>query len=453
MFYNRKNELDALNNEYRRSGASFTVIYGRRRIGKTALISEYIKDKPAIYFYATEMNIRHQLDQLTEQVIQFFDKPYLENIKFQDFEQLFAFLADQIGDRKIVFIIDEYQQLVKQDSAMSSVLQKCWDMYFKSKNIHIILCGSIISMMYSETLDYSSPLYGRRTSNIHLKRMKFMHIQDFIPKLSKMDQMNVYASLGTIPKYLELYDASVSFEENIRRQVLDKNSYLYNEVRFILKEEIKDAATYFSIMETIALGESKIGRISSRLNVQSPYLSRYLLRLSDLDIIEKEIPITEKDPPKSKLGRYRIKDPFIKFWFYYVYRNYSSLEIGRIDYVMSELKKSFNQRFVSYAFENYVKETILEDPERYLGFEPLKIGRWWSNKEEIDLIAFNDTHMAFIECKWLNKVVGYDVYSNLQRKSLLVPNHEDKEHVYVIYARNGVKESVQEDGGRVFSYL
>jgi len=444
MFYNRKNELDVLNAEYGRAGAVFTIIYGRRRIGKTSLISEYIKDKPAIYYYATEVNMMNQLDQLTDQIIRFFGKGYLENIRFKDFEQLFVFLAEQLSDQKLVLVIDEYQQLVKLDRAISSVIQKCWD---------IVLCGSIISMMHSETLEYSSPLYGRRTSAIHLKGLNFCHIKDFAPDISKLDQMNVYASLGTVPKYLELYHCADSFAVNIQKQILDKNSYLYNEVRFLLNEEIKDTATYFTILETIAAGDSKIGKIGSKLNVPSHYLTRYLLRLGDLDIIEKEVPITEKEPPKSKLGRYRIKDAFIKFWFYYVYRNYSLLEIGKLDFVIEELERSFNEKFVSSAFEYYVKEVILDDPETYIGFKPLKIGRWWTNKEEIDLVAFNDDQMAFIECKWQNKKVGYETYADLRRKSELVTDRKDLKKVFVIFAKEGVKESLKDADCRWFSYL
>jgi hypothetical protein len=376
VFANRENELKVLKQEYERKGASFTVIYGRRRVGKTALIGEYIKDKPAIYIYMTERSLKEQLKQITRQVVEYTGKDYLKNVEFTDFEQLFQLLADHIGGRKLILVFDEYQNLAKLDKSFSSMLMKVWDLKLKSLDLHLILCGSVISMMYSETLSYSSPLYGRRTSNIHLKPLAFNHIKDFVKGASKIDQMNIYASFGTIPKYLELYDDSKNFLENIRDNILDKNSYLYQEVKFLLKEEINEPTTYFNILEVISDGETKIGKIGSKLNVHSSYLSRYLQKLVDLDIVEKEVPITENVPSKSKLGKYQIKDKFIQFWFYYVYHNYSYLEIGNVDYVLDEIKRTFNEKFVAFSFEDYVKELLTHNPLEYLGFRPRKIGRW-----------------------------------------------------------------------------
>ena len=193
MFVNRTQEIRTLNQEYKKKGSAFTVIYGRRRVGKTALIIHFIKQKPALYFYATELSISEQSSRFTKEIISFL-KPAYTNISFDSFEQALLYFADHLGEQKVVLVFDEYQNLVKKDKAFSSVLQKVWDLTFQSKNIHLILCGSIISMMYSETLAYSSPLYGRRTSNIHLKPMLFQHIKNFISPVSKEDEMNIYAS-------------------------------------------------------------------------------------------------------------------------------------------------------------------------------------------------------------------------------------------------------------------
>ena len=457
MFVNRKKELELLNNEYKKQDSSFTVIYGRRRIGKTALITEYIKDKRAIYFYATESKLNLQLERLTEQAANFFDKEYIKQLKFSDFEQFFIFFSENItGNKKSILVIDEYQNLPLLDKSFSSMLQKVWDLYLKDKNVHLILCGSIISMMHSEVLDYSSPLYGRRTSNIHLKELKFKHITSFIKNLNPIDQMNVYSSFGTVPKYLELYEGNKSFYNNIKDNMLDKNSYLYHEVKFLLKEEIKDINTYFSILEAISFGNRKIGKIAGKINVNTSHLTRYLMKLIDLNIIEKEIPVTEKNPLKSKFGRYRIKDSFINFWFYYIYKNYSYLEIGNIDFVLSEIKRTFNERFVSFCFEDYVKEIISDNPLNYLGFVPQKTGRWWNNREEIDLIAIGEKNITFIECKWNNQKVGYEVIENLMIKSsnVVYPNIEKLNKIFVIFSKAGFKENLKSsDNIKLFSYL
>ena len=393
MFHNRNNELETLEKEYLRKSSSFTVIYGRRRVGKTALIYEYIKNKPSLFIYATEAGFLIQLENMKQQLLKLINKPYLEEMTLESFDQFFALINEYDFKEKLVLVIDEYQNLCKIDKAFSSNLQRIWDTQLKSKNIHLILSGSVISMMHSEVLDYSAPLYGRRTSNIHLKQMAFKYIKTFLPSLSAEDQFKVFASFGTIPKYLELYDENKSFMENVKDNILDKNAFLYSEGNFLLKHELHDVSTYFSILETISKGESKIGHIASKLQVNSTYLTRYLNKLIDLDILVKETPVTESNPLKSKMGRYKFKDKFLNFWFYYVYKNYNLLEINQVDAVLNEIKMNFNDRFVAFAYEDFIVEDIMQNPMHYLSFTPTKIGRWWNKHEEIDVVAMNDTQI------------------------------------------------------------
>ena len=439
MFINRKDELQKLNEEYDKKSSSFSIIYGRRRVGKTALISEFIKDKPHIYLYITDGDLNSQLEIFLKEIKEFVDESLRKFINFDSFEDAIEFISTIKLDKKLVLVIDEYQNLILKDRAFSSKLQKIWDLKLQNSNIYLILCGSIISMMYSETLSYNSPLYGRRTSSFHIKPLKFKNIKEFLPKLSKLDQMLVFSSFGTIPKYLLEYDESLTFMQNIEEKILDKNSYLYHEGNFLLKDEINEPASFFSIMKIIAEGNTKVGNIASKLGVTSSYLSKYLLKLIDLDFIEKEVPITEKNPQKSKLGRYRIKDNFLNFWFFYVYKNYSYLEIGNTKFILKEIEKNFNDRFVSFAFEEYVKEQILENPKKYLEFVPLKVGRWWSNKEEIDIVAFDAENIAFIECKWQNRVDKEEVKNRLIQKSKELIG--DKKASYFVICKEDYLES------------
>lgn len=430
MFYNREDELKILEDEYKRDGSAFSVIYGRRRVGKTALIKKFIEGKPALFIYATEANLLVQLEDLKPKLLQLLNKPYLNDITLVSFEQMFSILTEYDFKQKLVIVIDEYQNLCKIDRAFSSLLQKVWDMQLKELNIHLILCGSVVSMMHSEVLNYTAPLYGRRTSNIHLKPLKFDHINSFIPNINKEDEMRVFASFGTIPKYLEAYDPKKSFLQNVKEKILDKNSFLYQEGSFLLKQELNEVATYFSILETISKGETKIGNIASRLQLSPTYLTRYLSRLIDLDILIKEIPVTEKNPLKSKMGRYRFKDKFLNFWFFYVYKNYNYLEIAETQSVLKEIELNFNDRFVSFAFEEYVLEKILQNPKKILGFTPSKIGRWWNKNEEIDIVAYDEQNIAFIECKWQNSVNKEFELNRLIKKSLHL-NHNLKESFFI----------------------
>ena len=178
------------------------------------------------------------------------------------------------------------------------------------------------------------------------------------------------------------------------------------------------------------------------LQMQSSQITRYIEKLISLGFIEKEVPVTEKNPLKSKLGRYRFKDNFLKFWFFYVYKNYRYLEIDLYDYVLKEIEKNFNDAFVSFAYESYIQEQILQDPLRYLDFVPLKIGRWWNNKEEIDLVAFDEEHIAFIECKWINKPVGVATLERLKTKATLVDT-ADRKKEFVLFAKRGFSDELR----------
>ena len=433
MFINRINELKKLEDEYSKKCSSFSVVYGRRRVGKTALLSKFIQNKPHIYLYITLSDLNSQLESFTEQIKNFIEDSLKDHIRFESFEKAIEFLSTLKLKEKLVLVIDEYQYLAQKDRAFSSKLQMLWDTKLADSNIHMILCGSVLSMMQSEVLSYNAPLYGRRTSQFHIKPLKFRHIKEFIPSLSKLEQMMVYSSFGTIPKYLNEYDSSLDFMQNIEKKILDKNSYLYSEGNFLLKDEINDSASYFSILESISKGNSKIGHIAASLGVNSSYLSKYMLKLIELDIIKKEIPITEKNPLKSKMGLYKIKDKFLNFWFYYVYKNYNYLEIEQTKTVLEEIKLNFNDRFVSFSFEDFVMEDMIEQPSKYLDFIPTKIGRWWNNKDEIDIVAFDDKNICFIECKWQNSVDKERVKHSLIKKAQNLI--EDKKQIYLVITK------------------
>jgi len=439
MFINRINELKSLEEEYNKKTSSFSVIYGRRRVGKTSLISKFIENKPHIYLYITLADLNSQLDSFIEQIKKYLDDSMKEFVNFDSFEKAIEFLVTIKLEKKLVFVIDEYQYLVAKDKAFSSKLQKLWDTKLQNSNIYLILCGSVLSMMHSEVLSYDAPLYGRRTSQFNIKPIKFKYISEFIPSISKLEQMHIYSSFGTIPKYLNEYDNSLSFMENIEKKILNKNSYLYSEGNFLLKDEISEPASFFSILKSISLGNRKIGHIASSLGVSSSYLSKYMQKLIDLDIVEKQLPITETNPLKSKYGLYKIKDKFLNFWFYYVYKNYNYLEIEQTRYVLEEIETNFNDRFVSFAFEDYVIEDIIDNPKKYLDFIPLKVGHWWNNKEEIDIVAYDDKNIAFIECKWQNSVNIEQVKTKLIQKAKGL--HENKNAFYLVVTKNDYLEN------------
>ncbi|MBN2825347.1 MAG: ATP-binding protein [Campylobacterales bacterium] len=434
MFINRHKELALLNREFESDSFAFTVIYGRRRVGKTTLIKEYIDDKPSIYFLVTLENLSIVLRRFQEIVADFLDDAFLREIELRDIKQLFEYLAKQSFEKKLVIIIDEFQYLSRLDSSMASQFQYIVDEIIKNKNIHLILCGSIISMMYAQTLSYSSPLYGRRTSAVKLEALSFEYLHHFFKGKTQNQLIELYAILGGVPKYLEMFRDSKSIFDAIEHNILDRDAYLYNEPQFILQNEVSEPITYFSILEVIASGEHKIGNIASKLGKNVQNITSFISKLIELDIIYKEVPVTETNPNKSKKGLYFIKDNFFRFWFSYVLPYKSQLEMGNTAFVMKKIKENFNG-FVAKNYEDLAIEYILKN------YDVLKCGRWWSKDQEIDAIGVGENYLIVAECKYSNKKVGVDILQALQEKAKTIDSKLLIKH-YLLFSKSGFTDEL-----------
>ncbi|PHS40055.1 MAG: ATPase [Sulfurovum sp.] len=434
MFVNRYNELALLNDEYGSDGFKFTVLYGRRRVGKTTLLKEYIQDKPAIYFLVTLENINIVLKRLQNIIADFLEDDFLRELQLKDVKQLFAYIAKETFEKKLIIIIDEFQYLTKLDSSMPSQFQYIVDELLKNKNIHLVLCGSIISMMYEQTLSYNSPLYGRRTSDIKLEAIAFKHLDGFFPNKEQNQLIELYSVLYGVPKYLEIFKDSNDIFEAIDKNILNPNAYLYNEPQFILQNEVNEPITYFSILEAIAGGEHKIGNIAGKLNKNVQNITSFVSKLIELDILYKDIPVTEKNPAKSKKGLYFIKDNFFRFWFHYVLPYKSQLEIGNSTFVLSKIKENFNG-YVSKTYEDLAIQYILTN------FDVLKCGRWWDKSNEIDAVGVANDHLIVAECKYSNKKVGINILEALKMKTKYIET-ELPVKKYILFGKSGFTDAL-----------
>jgi AAA+ ATPase superfamily predicted ATPase len=436
VFINRTKELKILDDEYANDKFSFSIIYGRRRVGKTTLIKEYIKHKDSIYFLVTLENINIVLKRLQEQVAIYFDDNFLKDIELKDIKQLFSYISKQNFSKKLIIIIDEFQYLSKLDSSIVSQFQYIVDELLNNKNIHLILCGSIISMMYEQTLSYNSPLYGRRTSQIKLEAIEFKYIKEFFSNKTNIELIEPYSILYGVPKYLEMFKDYDDIFKAIEHNILDSNSYLYNEPQFILQNEVNEPITYFSILEIIASGEHKIGNIASKLNKNVQNITSFISKLIELDIIYKDIPVTEKNPLKSKKGLYFIKDNFFRFWFRYVLPYKSQLEIGNRKYVLNIIKTDF-ANFISKTYEDLAINYILNN------YDVIKCGRWWDKSNEIDAIGVAKDYLIVSECKYSNKKVGVDILEHLKSKVKYIDTTLSVKK-YILFSKSGFTKDLED---------
>lgn len=441
-FVNRNDELNILQELYADEGFQFLPIYGRRRIGKTRLIQEFIKDKPAIYFLADSLSESEQLRNLGRECGEYFDDTILRETGFKDWDQFFKYIKEKARER-LILVIDEFPYLVNANPGISSIFQRAIDSYWKDTKLFLVLMGSSIGMMEKEVLFYKAPLYGRRTASLEVKEMPFAALHDFFPKTDLKGRMAIYAVMGTIPAYLERINPREDIYRNIVGQILNRGSFLYNEVEFLLREELREPRNYFVILRAIAQGKRKLSEIINDTGFDKTLLSRYLDILRSIRLIQKEIPVTEKYPEKSRMGLYRLHDRFFTFWFKYIFPHRGKLEIGSVEYVLEKIRDSFEEH-LALVYEELCREISLTlMREGVVHFN--SIGKWWSKNEEIDLVAIDEEKRViyFGECKWSRQKVKESDFYDLARKSERVDWHIKKgQKQFMLFSKSGFTEGM-----------
>ena len=305
-------------------------------------------------------------------------------------------------------------------------------------------------MMESQTLNYTSPLYGRRTGQIKLKQIPFENYSEFFKKKMKEKELiEKYAVTGGIPKYIESFKEEDNIFNEIKNYIMNKQSYLYEEPNFLLQNEVTEVGSYFSIIKSIAAGNRKLGNISSNLSVSPTNLSKYLQTLINLDILEREVPITELNPEKSKKGQYKIKDNFISFWFQFIYPNRALLEMDKTDIVLKKIKSNFIDNHVSFIYEDICKQkmwNLIADGTLEVQYN--KIGRWWNNSAEIDIVGLNEEENSIIfgECKYYkdSKKMNEKVFYDLKEKSKLVEwKNNNRKEMFILFSASGYSDELK----------
>src|SRR5665648_64818 len=426
MFINRESELKHLEEEYQKDSARFVVIYGRRRIGKTALMEEFgAKKDDFIYYLADQQTEPQQIESLKQQIYEQTHDDFLLKMRFENWDQFFSYLAKTLPqDKRLVLAIDEITYLIKSTPAFPSILQKYWDTFFSKTKIFLIVSGSLVGMMLRDVLNYDSPLYGRRTSQIHLKPFDYNHASLFLEKFKTKDRMQLYSITGGVAKYLLLVEED-SVAEFIQKKFIEKEGFFYQETIFLLSQEFKNPNVYLSILKAIALGNTKLVEISNFIGIEGKKVTRYLDVLQEIGIVMRQVPVTE-DPQRFRKSVYSIEDNFLRFWFRFVMPNRSNIELRNTEGLLDRIVDSM-PGYVSFAFEDISRE-FLQGVFRTGGAQIItkgenggknvqftQWGKWWDKENEIDVVALNrDTaDILFCECKWRNRKTGVDVIQKL----------------------------------------
>jgi AAA+ ATPase superfamily predicted ATPase len=445
MFVGRKFELESLNRSYNRDSFQFSVIYGRRRVGKTTLINEFCRDKKNIYFVAVESTAKENLEILSAQILSTLVPDAPKN-PFSSFREAIDYVFERAKNERIIFTIDEYPYLAKSDKAVSSVLQAAIDKHQSASKLFLILCGSSMSFMEKQVLGYESPLYGRRTGQYKVLPFNYIQSAEMLPGFSSEEKIILYSITGGIPEYLSRIDNNLSVKDNTTELFFNPAGRLFEEPSNLLKQELKNPETYNAIITAIADGSSRLNEIATKVDIETSQCSKMLSNLIDLGLVSKEFPITET---KSKKSLYFLADWMFVFWYRFVLPELSRIAAGLGETACDEVFAGQLSSHTGYAFEECAKQYMWHlARENKLPFSFKRIGRWWGknpkeqHEEEIDFIAFSGINAIFGECKWRNAQLGVDILSDLIRKSELFPGFTNLH--YVLFSKAGFTENLRD---------
>ena len=437
MFIGRERELKALDRLYASGRFEFAVIYGRRRVGKTALINQFIRDKNAIYFMGVESNARQNLENFSRSILEYHTGIETES-SFLSFQAALEYVFRLSEKERLILAVDEYPYVARSSKSLASTLQLLIDRYKESSKLMLILCGSSMSYMEDHVLAYKAPLYGRRTAQMKIVPFDFEETCRYFQHFSDEDKALIYGIVGGTPQYLRQMDDALSVEDNIKNTYLNPASALFEEPENLLKQEVREPALYNAVITAIATGSTRMSEISGKVGEDTNVCSTYVKNLVSLGIIRKETPYGEK---ASRKAVYSIEDNLFRFWYRFVPENNSIIARGAADLAYKRIEP-FLPDYMGKVFEEICKQYLWK--LLLAGRCPVQfssLGRWWGNdptekcQAEIDILAQQDkTTALFGECKWTKEKIGLDVLDTLVKRSGLFPY---RKKCFYLFARSG----------------
>ncbi|MBR3810851.1 MAG: ATP-binding protein [Agathobacter sp.] len=437
MFIGREKELEHMRKLYTSNKFEFVVIYGRRRVGKTAIINEFTKGKPSIFFTGVETNEKQNLENFSKSILEFVTKKPT-NTSFDSFQTALEFVFDLAKEERIVLVIDEYPYVARASKSLASTLQLLIDKYKDTSKLFLILCGSSMSYMEDQVLAYKAPLYGRRTAQFKVLPFEFRDACKYFNQFSVEEKALAYGIVGGTPQYLLQLNDKLSMEDNIKNTYLNPTSSIYEEPQNLLKQEVRGPAIYNAIIAAIATGYTKMSEISTKVGEDTSVCATYIKNLVSLGIVKRETPFGEDSARKTI---YSIKDNMFRFWYRFVPENTSIISRGATELAYSRIQPHLSD-YMGGIFEEICKQylwTLLLTGKCAIDFTD--IGRWWGTNPktrqqvEIDIMGTADKNTAlFAECKWTTEKVDLSILENLEEKSMLF--HFPNKHYY-LFAKNG----------------
>ena len=449
MFIGRERERKALENLYRSDKFEFAVIYGRRRVGKSALINQFIGNRKAIYFMGVESNEKQNLENFSKSILEYSNGIETESA-FPSFQTALEYVFRLAEKERLILAMDEYPYVARSSKSLASTLQLLIDKYHQSSKLMLILCGSSMSYMEDQVLAYKAPLYGRRTAQMKIMPFDFEEVCRYFSYMPGEDKALLYGIVGGTPQYLLQMDSEKTVEENIKDTFLNPVSFLYEEPINLLKQEVREPSVYTAIIAAIAGGASRMSEISTKVGEETSVCTAYLKNLVSLGIVQRETPYGET---ASRKTIYAIEDNMFRFWYRFVLGNNSLIARGATDLVYKRIEPHLSE-YMGKVFEEICKQFLwrqLLNGECPVEFSSL--GRWWGTdpgakcQVEIDIMGEQDKDTAlFGECKWTNEKVDLNILETLIRRSRLF--HYKDTHLY-LFSKSGFTKACMDTGAKM----
>lgn len=443
-FFGREKELEELTRLWESPKEEFLILYGRRRVGKTALLAEWIRRtrNRSLYWVASPTSAAAQLRSFSQSIYNFENQGLLtpDGFTYANWEQAFQQVARLTKDERLALFIDEFTYLLEVDPGIAGLLQNFWDHVLKNANIFLCLSGSHLGMMKREFFAYQAPLYGRASAQIHLQPFYFGSTRGFFPNYSAVDRVALYSIFGGVPAYWERVDSSKSISWNIKRHLLASNNLLQSEPRLLLQDFISDPHNYLSILAAIANGAHILKEIAEITGLPSGHVSKYLGVLTETGFVERRVPVTE--PMPSRAGRYHITDPYLRFYFRFLADRQDQLALGAQDIALAEINRHMIDFIGKYTWEELCREWVLRAGAlRALPMVADHVGSAWNSKVQVDVVGINSMEKTLIlgECKWTLSSNERKVMAELveEKAAKIIPARGKWKVYFLGYSRSG----------------
>lgn len=450
-FAAREQELRLLDELYRRPGAQFLILYGRRRIGKTRLLTHWAArlERPTLYWMATQTSATNQLRKFSQALWQYLHPGAAvePTFSYTSWGAAFAEVRRLAEKERFVLILDEFTYVMQADPEVPSLIQQAWDHQLKGTNLLLILSGSLAGIIQRAALDYQSPLYGRATARLKLQPLPFGALADLLPGHTVEQRVAVYTMTGGVPAYIELFDDRLNIRQNLEQRIVTPANVMLTDAAFLLHEQLDEPRNYMAVIESIAAGYHRLTEIATMSGIDRSNISKYLAVLNELGYVERRVPATVRRPERSRQGRYVIIDPYLRFYFRFLAPNLAAIERGRVQQTIGLLVDHLADFIGAHTFEELAREWIEARAEmEEFSFLPERVGSFWSREAQVDVLAINwrTKDILLGECKWEQGKTGRKVLQTLVEKTeKVVPGRAEWNIHYGLFSRRGFSPATE----------